>query len=200
MRCRGEQARVAAMLLLTLRGTPTHYYGEEVGMQGVPIPPEKAVDPQGRRTGRNRDPERTPMQWNGEQHGGFSTVEPWLPAGRDLQAANVASQSDNPASLLTLYRRLFALRREEPTLITGRYEQVFCRHPLLAYRRISDDHAFLIVLNMGGHPQTFELDQPHHGNIKLSTFLNREGEAVLPKIELRGDEGVIVSLSYQAEG
>ena len=75
------QARVAAMLLLTQRGTPTVYYGDEIGMRGVTIPPEQAVDPQGRRTGRNRDPTRTPMQWSNEPQAGFSSVEPWLPVG-----------------------------------------------------------------------------------------------------------------------
>lgn len=200
MRCQGEQPRVAAMLLLTLRGTPTHYYGEEVGMRGVPIPPEHAVDPQGRRTGRNRDPERTPMQWDGGQHAGFSSGEPWLPIGDDVETANVASQSGHPGSLLALYRRLFALRRGESTLITGRYEPVGCRHPLLAYRRVTDETTFLIVLNLGNNSQTLAMEQSFRGRIIVSTFLDREGEEVLPKIELRGDEGLVVSVSHQAEG
>jgi len=105
-----RQARVAALLLLTQRGTPTVYYGDEIGMRGVAIPPEQAVDPQGRRTGRNRDPTRTPMQWSNEPQAGFSTVEPWLPVGLDRDVANVASQSRDAGSLLTLYRRLLELR------------------------------------------------------------------------------------------
>jgi alpha-glucosidase len=200
MRCRGEQIRVAAMLLCTLRGTPTHYYGEEVGMRGVPIPAEQATDPQGRRIGRNRDPERTPMQWSGEQHAGFSSAEPWLPVAEDFQMANVVSQSENATSLLTLYRRLFVLRSKESTLVIGRYEAVECRKPLLAYRRISDDTLFLIVLNLGNDPQIYELDQSPRGHVTLSTFLDREGEKVLPKLELRGDEGLIISLENPSGG
>ena len=80
------QARVAAMLLLTLRGTPTVYYGEELGMEDVPIPPDLEQDP-ARFDGPNggRDPERTPMRWDGSPGAGFTTGTPWLPVGGDLE-------------------------------------------------------------------------------------------------------------------
>ncbi len=123
------------MLLLTQRGTPTVYYGDEIGMRGVAIPPEQAVDPQGRRTGRNRDPTRTPMQWSNEPQAGFSNVEPWLPVGLDRDVANVASQSRDAGSLLTLYRRLLELRAAEPVLQDGVQEPLAAGPALVAYRR-----------------------------------------------------------------
>ena len=122
------------MLLLTQRGTPTIYYGDEIGMRGVDIPPEQAVDPQGRRTGRNRDPTRTPMQWSSEPQAGFSTVEPWLPVGLDRDTANVASQSRDAGSLLTLYRRLLELRAARAGL-AGRCARAARRRP--GSRRVS---------------------------------------------------------------
>ena len=80
------QARVAAMLLLTLRGTPTIYYGEEIGMKDVPIAPEQVQDPAEKNEpglGLGRDPERTPMPWDGSLLAGFTSGEPWLPLGTD---------------------------------------------------------------------------------------------------------------------
>lgn len=192
MRCPGEQTRVAAMLLFTLPGTPVQYYGEEVGMKGVPIPAEHAVDPQGRRTGRNRDPERTPMQWNGEHHAGFSSHEPWLPIADDFHTANVASQSEDPQSLLTLYRRLLALRRDKSVLIAGRFELLTVQGPLLAYRRIGDQENLLIVLNFSGDPQSLDREESFTARVCLSTFLDKEDEVIHASIGLRGNEGLIV--------
>jgi alpha-glucosidase len=104
-------------MLLTLRGTPTMYYGDELGMTDVPIPAERVHDPWERNVpglGLGRDPERTPMQWSAEPHAGFSTVEPWLPVAADFGTHSVARERDDPRSMLTLYRRLIALRRAAP--------------------------------------------------------------------------------------
>ena len=122
------QARAAAMLLLTLRGTPTLYYGDEIGMEDVPVPPERVVDPDG------RDPERSPMRWTGEPGAGFSDAEPWLPLG-DTDV-NVEAQEADPRSMLALHRELHraaplerrpadrrlrdARRRRRPRLPAGR--------------------------------------------------------------------------------
>ncbi|MEX1248398.1 MAG: alpha-amylase family glycosyl hydrolase [Anaerolineales bacterium] len=92
-----QQARVAAMLLLTLRGTPTLYYGDELGMMNGTIPPEKIQDLQGLRLGaaRARDVARTPMQWSPESNAGFSRggTEPWLPLSADNESVNVEFQA-----------------------------------------------------------------------------------------------------------
>jgi alpha-glucosidase len=97
-------ARVAAMLLLTLRGTPTLYYGDELGMVDGTIPSALVQDPLELREpglGRGRDPVRTPMAWDGSAHAGFSTTGPWLPLHGDWPARNVATMADDPDSIWT---------------------------------------------------------------------------------------------------
>ena len=105
------QARVAALLLLTLRGTPTLYYGDELGMRDGIILPDQVRDPQGKNIGINRDPARTPMQWSAARNAGFGEGEPWLPLADDYEHCNVAQQAHEPDSMLALYRSLLALRR-----------------------------------------------------------------------------------------
>jgi alpha-glucosidase len=145
------QARVAAALLLTLRGTPTLYYGDELGMRDVPIPPDRVQDPWERRVpGLGRDPVRTPIPW--DEDGGFSTGEPWLPLGHDTPS--VAEQERDPGSLLALYRRLLALRRAEPALQTGGLRLVRAEEGVLAYTR---GDAFHIALNLTGEPRDLRL-------------------------------------------
>src|SRR3954470_8021806 len=119
-----RQARVAAMLLLTLRGTPTIYQGEEIGMTDVPILPERVQDPWERNVpgiGLGRDPERTPMQWEAGINAGFSATEPWLPIAPNASTVNVAAQAPDPAPILSLYRTLIQLRRAESALSVGDY-------------------------------------------------------------------------------
>jgi alpha-glucosidase len=192
-RTQGEQTRIAAMLLSTLRGTPIFYYGDEIGMRGVPIPAPYARDPQGRRIGRNRDPERTPMQWSREANAGFTSGTPWLPIGGDADTANVQSQSDDPRSLLSLYRRLIQRRREDPTLREGNSEIVSRVEPLLAYRRRSGGRQCLVLLNFSGIAQHYILPADlSAGKITLSTQLDRDDEPVEGRVELRPSEGVII--------
>jgi alpha-glucosidase len=189
----GEQTRIAAMLLATLPGTPIFYNGEEVGMRGVPIPPEQAIDPQGKRIGRNRDPERTPMQWNpDEPSAGFTTGTPWLPIGDDAGTANVRTQSDNPVSLLSLYRRLSDLRRHAAPLGSRCVEILSQQEPLLAYRRWAGAEQWLVVLNFSADEHSFPMPEgTSHGTVVLSTYLDRE-DPIEDQVHLRGHEGVIV--------
>lgn len=161
-------------------------------MRGVPIPPEEATDPQGWLSGRNRDPERTPMQWDREPQAGFTDGKPWLPIGSDLPTANVATQSADERSLLTLYRRLIALRQKFRPLIASRPQILSHRFPILAYSQCGEDQRLLIILNRSGTGQQHTLNTPENGRLLLSTFLDREGEVVSGKIRLRGDEGVIL--------
>ena len=113
------QARVAALLLLTLRGTPTLYYGDELGMHDVAIAPDQVRDPFEKNVpglGLGRDPVRTPMQWTGETDAGLATGSPWLPLADDCKTINAATLRDQPNSVLALYHRLIELRRAEPAL------------------------------------------------------------------------------------
>jgi alpha-glucosidase len=193
------QARVAAMLLLTLRGTPTIYYGDEIGMQQVAIAPEHVRDPFENNVpgiGVGRDGARTPMQWSADLRGGFSFIRPWLPLASDFRDNNVANQSKDPASTYNLYRRLLALRREHAALRIGAYQPLVASGDLLMYVRMHADERLLVALNLGAEPTAVRFDGARlRGDILLSTGCDRTHEHVERSIDLRADEGVIVALS-----
>jgi alpha-glucosidase len=191
------QARVAAMLLLTLRGTPTIYYGDELGLAGVPISSQLAQDPWEKRQpglGLGRDPSRTPMQWDATPHAGFSTRQPWLPVTRDYQMLNVAIAQANPDSILTLYQRIIALRRAEPALHAGCYRLVCATNDMLAYTRRAGTRRFLVALNLSEKPVQVPFPELSPARIVLSTHLDREGDACERSIDLRAEEGAICAL------
>ena len=190
-----RQARVAAMLLLTLRGTPTLYQGEEIGMTDVPIPPERVQDPWERNVpglGLGRDPERTPMQWDASAHAGFTTGVPWLPLAPDYRTVNVAAQAADPRSILALYRALIRLRRAEPALSVGGYRAGSSDESVLSYERHHDGRRLLVALNMSGARQA--LSGIRSGRILVSTALDRQDEQVRDALDLRPDEGCVVAL------
>jgi alpha-glucosidase len=193
------QARVAAMLLLTLRGTPTLYYGDELGMVNVPIPTNRVRDPLEKNVpgrGLGRDPSRTPMQWDASLQAGFTVGEPWLPISDDFATVNVQSEANDPASMLSLYRRLLRLRRSYSALSVGEYEPVAATGDLLAYLRRAPGERVLVALNLGAEPYSLSIDSlGSTGQILLSTYLDRSNELVVGRIDLRPDEGVIMSLS-----
>ncbi|HEY7716394.1 MAG TPA: alpha-amylase family glycosyl hydrolase [Candidatus Binatia bacterium] len=192
------QARVAAMLLLTLRGTPTLYYGDEIGMHDVAIPAERVRDPLEKNVpgiGLGRDPERTPMQWNAEKNAGFTDGEPWLPVADDYREVNVEAARDNPCSLLTLYRSLIGLRRGEPALEVGSFTVLETDGDVLAYiRRAGGGSDFLIALNLSHSPQVLHCPKNTEGTIALSTYLDHSGTRIEGDLHLRADEGILVRL------
>jgi len=99
-----------------------------------PVPGPTVLDPVARLVpGRGRDPERAPMPWDGDPGAGFTTGRPWLPVGDGNRARNVAAQRDDPASMLTLHRRLLGLRRQTPALVTGAHHRVEAAGDVLAY-------------------------------------------------------------------
>ena len=190
-----EQVRVAAMLTLTLRGTPTIYYGDEIGMHDVAIPPHQSEDPQAKaQPQRSRDPARTPMQWDAAPHAGFTTGEPYLPVSADFAERNVNVQSRDPRSTLSLYRKLIQLRKDEAGLALGAHTEVQHRAPVVTYRRDGARH-YLIVLNLSGDAFSFNFkDHGERGDLLISTFLDRENEPLEGEVSLRGHEGVIIVL------
>jgi alpha-glucosidase len=188
------QARVVATLLLTLRGTPTIYYGDEIGMQNVDIPPERRVDPAWNDgSGSGRDPGRTPMQWSAEPGAGFTRGDPWLPIAPDAATRNVDAQRNHPTSMLTLYRRLIELRRREPALAVGGWSALAAPEHVLAYERFDGDRRFVVALNLGPEPVTVPLDDPtRRATIVLTTALDREGEPATGEIALHANEGAVL--------
>jgi alpha-glucosidase len=194
-----QQSRVAAMLLLTLRGTPTIYYGEELGMRDVPIPFEEVQDPQGLNMpdkNLSRDPARTPMPWDNSEHAGFSTAKPWLRLGLLYKRVNVALQREDYYSHLSLYRRLINLRQSTPSLMVGDYRPVYSDHQVMAYtRQAPGEKAYLVVLNLSHRPCYLHIkNMPIRGKVVLSTSGDLEGMEVTGRLELAGDEGIIVEL------
>jgi alpha-glucosidase len=185
------------MLLLTLRGTATVYYGDELGMCDVPIPPERVHDPWERNVpglGLGRDPERTPMQWSAAPHAGFSTVTPWLPVAENFAQCNVAAQQQDPRSMLHLYRRLLQLRAAEPAFKLGAYTSRFSSDQLLVYQREHATQRLLVALNFSAQAATFA-EAGLHGETLLSTNQDRDGATVQDAISLEANEGVIVRLN-----
>ena len=196
------QARVAAMLLLTLRGTPTLYNGDELGIGAVEVPPALTQDPRELREpglGLGRDPVRTPMAWDSTPNAGFSAASPWLPLHADWAERNVARQRQAPGSMLDLHRRLIALRRAHPALSVGAItilEDPAGADDVLVYERRDADARFLVVLNLGH--ETRELVTPAwaHGARPLLSTLDaappptdaRAG----PRLVLRPDEGLVL--------
>jgi alpha-glucosidase len=189
------RARVAAALLLTLRGTPFLYYGEEIGMRNVPIPPERLQDPLAHTLHPNlsRDPERTPMPWEPGPGAGFTTGEPWLPLGNDADVRNVAAQRADRASLLWLYRDLIALRRESPALSRGDLRLLDAPEDVLAFERRAGSERALVALNFAGEARDVVLP----GGAVRGGLHTRAG-APLPadaaRVTLGPCEGVVLRL------
>ena len=192
------QVRIAAMLLLTLRGTPTVYYGEEIGMMNVEIPAAEVQDPAEKNEpgkAQGRDPERTPMQWDNSKHAGFTTGSPWLRLAGDHTRVNVTALSQQPDSMLSLYRALLTLRNAHVALNSGCMKDIESRGQTLSYQRTSPSERFAILLNF--HDRAEEVATVA-GEIVVSTHMDRAGEAVSSSVSLRPHEGVIVKLQLQS--
>jgi alpha-glucosidase len=187
-----DQARVAAMLLLTLRGTPTLYYGDELGLPDARIAPDQVQDPAEKNQpgiGMGRDPERSPMLWDASPLAGFTTGNPWLPLAADPRAYSVQAQSANARSILTLYRTLLALRRAHSALHSGVIADVFARDGVLFYTRTLGEDRLQVILNLTGEPRRAEVPQ---GSVLLSSHLDREADSVT---DLRPNEALILKLA-----
>lgn len=160
----GEDDRMlkaAAALLLTQRGTPYIYYGEEIGMRDVSVSPSEIKDAVGRKYWPfyiGRDGCRSPMQWSGNLFAGFSHCQPWMKIHPDYIERNVSEQSVNPYSLLNFYRALIRLRQDKEALVKGiLIPLTFNPRKVLAYLRQTENQTILVALNFSRRPKKFFL-------------------------------------------
>ncbi|MFX1533711.1 MAG: alpha-amylase family glycosyl hydrolase [Promethearchaeota archaeon] len=191
-----EQARIAAMMLLTLRGTPFIYYGEELGMCDVPIPADQMQDPwEKTEPGKGRDPVRTPMQWSSAPNAGFSNVKPWLPVADDFDKFNVENEQKEPKSFLNLYQKLISLRKENLALSLGSYrsENDVPKDCFVYYRQYGKER-FIIALNFTDKQQEITLPSLKGGYIILSTHLDREEPLKSNTVTIRRNEGCVITI------
>jgi alpha-glucosidase len=187
------QARIAAMLLLTIRGTPTMYYGDEIGTPRVEVAPDLVRDPWEKNEpglGVGRDPSRTPLQWDESANAGFSLAPPWLPVQPNYKDRNVAVLRRDPQSILSLYRRLIELRRAHPALHHGAARVLSSDNNVLTYERTADDQRVVVMLNFGSEARPLPTFTGTDPRLLLSTHMDRDGTGEIN--ELRGNEGVMV--------
>jgi alpha-glucosidase len=149
-----EKAKLHAVLLLTLRGTPFIYYGEEIGMENIAVPRTHIRDLYGKLLYpfyRGRDGARTPMQWSDKPHAGFSEETPWLPVPKNYAMVNVKKQQKNSDSILSIYKALLALRKEHTALQNGDIEFLSKGEKnILAYSRKNSEEELAVFLNFSG--------------------------------------------------
>ena len=190
------QARVAAMLLMTLRGTPTIYQGEEIGMVDTPIAPHLVQDPLEHNVpgfGLGRDPVRTPVPWSFDPNGGFTEGRPWLPLNADAEVLSVSTQANDPRSMLSLYRALIRLRRDNDVLSVGDLQLLPATEHVLTYQRRLGRERVIVALNMTGQPRLVEFRNQGQ-EILLSTYLDDCRSFHAEQIHLRADEGLLLRM------
>ncbi len=178
-------AKLTATMLLTLRGTPFLYYGEEIGMVTTePKTVEEVRDPVGKRywpLRKGRDGERTPMQWDATTHAGFTDGNPWLPVPPSYRERNVAAQARDANSILSFYRQLTALRRRSPAILDGSYAALDDDPHVYSYSRTARGQKVIVVLNMSNQRRTFRLPPP----MRTGPFVYNVALGNLPRAERR---------------
>ena len=164
-------AKVAAAMLLTLRGTPFVYYGDEIALPPAPIRRSEILDPVSKHYWPfySRDPGRAPLPWNDAPNGGFTTGRPWLPLHPGYPQRNVEAQRADPNSVLTFYRKLIDMRRESAALRAGSFVNLTARpRHGWAYLREAPEGRALIGLNFSNREMELQLDRPVAGRWELA--------------------------------
>ena len=194
-----RRARLMALMLLTLRGSPFIYYGEEIGMKEAQIPRDRLQDPVGKAwypLHPGRDGARTPMQWENKPGAGFTDGEPWLPIGPELGQRNVAKQAEDPDSLLNFYKKLIWLRKELPELQMGSYRSLEKGVPFNCYfyLRELNKEKLLVGLNFSDVKKKIHLTKEQRTyDVLVSTDPQRE-ETAGNVLELEPGEGCLLRL------
>jgi alpha-glucosidase len=187
-----DKIRLALLMLLTLRGTPVLYQGDEIGLTDVDFAHHEILDPVGLRFWPayvGRDPERTPMPWTAAPNGGFTPPEStsWLKMG-DPSSGNVIDQRDDPESVLQFTRDLIALRRRTPGLVTGEYRSLPSPDGVWIWRRGTRT---VVVLNFSDQPTRIALDAPE-SQIGISSDRSRDGTTITGSVDLTPWEGAVL--------
>ncbi|MET0779435.1 MAG: alpha-amylase family glycosyl hydrolase [Candidatus Saccharimonadales bacterium] len=187
-------ARSVAIMQMTLPGLVFVYYGEELGMQNVPIPAPFIRDPQARDDPHySRDPERTPMQWNDDINAGFSKAKTtWLPVGEDYKTRNVEAEKKDPHSFYNLYRTLARLRNQSPALQHGQLQVLELGHPdLLGYVRSEKDEFYIVLINFSNKPVTAVPGVKLRRLLVSSHAQTKLADGIDGKVELLPHEGAL---------
>jgi len=193
------EARVAAIMLLTLRGTPIIYYGDEIGMLDMENVGVNSLDPWPDLAGLphlSRDASRTPMQWDASSGAGFSSLpDPWLPIHPRSSENNVAALQTDSNSIYNLYSALLELRKSSPTLNRGTYRGLDDQpEGSYVYLREWVDERYAVALNFGSDPCNISIPGEERGRVVVSSHLDRDGEENLAELPLRENEGVVIRL------
>jgi alpha-glucosidase len=167
------KAKVAAVLLLTLRGTPFIYYGEEIGMPNSFIPRKEVKDPLGKRFWpffSGRDKARTPMQWDDGIYSGFSDSKPWLPVDKSFRKTNVSAEMQDENSLFHVYRTIIHLRKKHPALFKGRWAPLLeGENGIICALRFNRDERIIVLLNFTKNTVKIQLQEHLFGEVIFST-------------------------------
>jgi alpha-glucosidase len=193
-----QKARLQALMLMTLKGTPFIYYGDEIGMKNIKIPRKSLKDPLGKRYWplfKGRDRARTPMQWNESKNSGFSEVRPWLPIDNDCHKVNVEQQNNYADSQLNLYRRLIDIRHKYPALYKGEWiPDCDGKRGILSYYRKTETEYLLVVLNFTSQGKNYFRKFNNVDKLIFSTMIHSEKLIDPHFYTLQAYEGIIVQL------
>ena len=196
---REQSAKLLATLLMTLRGTPYVYQGDEIGMTNVKHNSIdfyddvetrnawKAAEAEGKDMEQflkavhwqSRDNARTPMQWNASKQAGFTAGQPWIPVNENYTHINVEAAENTPDSILHYYRKMIAFRKANPTLVYGDFEDLLPDHSqLYVYRRWDDNGHYLVVHNFSDQPISWDKPSEEY-RVALGNYsTQKEGQLV----------------------
>jgi alpha-glucosidase len=182
------QAKIAMTILLTLRGTPFMYYGEEIGMRDIHLRRKEILDPPGKKYWpiyKGRDGCRAPMQWNDTDNGGFSTAKPWLPINPDTSSRNILFQQSDSESMLSFTKKLLTVRKRTPALVEGDFVPQDSQDDCLSYLRNTPDQSVLVAINFKNNHRSFQLPGENWENLFSSDSRRADPESPLRPHEIR---------------